>query len=379
MLKIGIVAGEPSGDHLGADLVQSIKALQPDVELVGIGGADLQAQGCRSLFPMERLSVMGIVEVVKRLPELLGIRRALQQYFTEHRPDVFIGIDAPDFNLPLERYLRNQGIKTVHYVSPSVWAWRRGRLRGIARSVDLMLTLFPFEMQYYREHNIPALCSGHPLARSIPLTCDAGEARDALGLDTDTACIAILPGSRLGEINRIAPAFIEACQIIQRHKPGICFVAGFISSQTRELFEQIRNRIAPDLEVRTYQNRTRTVMAAADVVLVASGTATLEAMLVKRPMVVGYRVHWLTGWIARWLVKVPYVSLPNLLAGVQRVPEHLLGDCTAERLAKSVLTWLDDDQAREELLDHFREMHQQLLQPDNRQIAQGVLALVRKS
>ncbi|MCG8379693.1 MAG: lipid-A-disaccharide synthase, partial [Proteobacteria bacterium] len=211
MLKIGIVAGEPSGDILGADLIRTIRKNAPEIELTGIGGKELQSEGCKSLYPMQRLSVMGLVEVLKRLPELISIRRGLKRYFIENPPDVFIGIDSPDFNLPLEKYLRSKGINTIHYVSPSVWAWREGRLKSIARSVDMMLTLFPFEKQFYDRHAIPALYAGHPLAREIEDRTDRLEAVNELGLESGSAYIAILPGSRAAEIRRLTPEFLAAC------------------------------------------------------------------------------------------------------------------------------------------------------------------------
>jgi len=378
MLKIGIVAGEPSGDHLGADLVRAIKKTKPDIELIGIGGAELESEGCQSLFPMERLSVMGIVEVARRFFELLGIRRKLKQYFITNPPDVFIGIDAPDFNLPLERFLRRHGIKTVHYVSPSVWAWRQGRLKTIAKSVDLMLTLFPFEKQYYDKHKIPALYTGHPLARKIPEQSDRQEAINILGLDPDEQYIAILPGSRSGEIKRITPAFLDACRLCSRERPGLKFIAGLLNQESEQLFLHIRDNVGPDIEIKTFINKSHAVMAAANLILVASGTATLEAMLIKRPMVVGYKVNRLTGFLIRMMLKTYYVSLPNLLANERIVPEHLQDECNGNNLSHSILKWLDDAEACKELVDKFSYIHKQLLQHESSHIADSIIALANR-
>lgn len=378
MLKIGIVAGEPSGDHLGADLVRAIKKTRPDIELIGIGGKELEAEGCRSLFPMERLSVMGIVEVARRFFELLGIRRKLKQYFITNPPDVFIGIDAPDFNLPLERFLRRNDIKTVHYVSPSVWAWRQGRLKNIAKSVDLMLTLFPFEKQYYDNHNIPALYTGHPLARNLPEQSDRQEAINILGLDPDEKYIAILPGSRNGEIKRITPAFLDACKLCSRERPELKFIAGLLNQESEQLFLHIRDNVVPEVEIKTFINNSHAVMAAASLILVASGTATLEAMLVKRPMVVGYKVNRLTALLIRMMLKIPYVSLPNLLANERIVPEHLQDECNGNNLSYSMLKWLEDAEARKDLMDKFSCIHKQLLQPESSYIAGSIIALANR-
>ncbi len=378
MLKIGIVAGEPSGDQLGADLVRALRQQAPDLELVGIGGAELQAEGCRSLFPMERLTVMGIVEVARRFFELLDIRRQLREYFLDQKPDVFIGIDAPDFNLPLERALRAGGIRTVHYVSPTVWAWRPGRMKSIAKSVDLMLTLFPFEKPAYDRSGVPALYVGHPLARVIAMHSERQPAIKALGLDGDQPCVALLPGSRTGEIKRIAPEFLRAAALLARQRPGIQFIAGFHAPDREQQFLEIRQHLVPGLAVRTFTGKTRTVMAAADVILVASGTATLEAMLVKRPMVVGYRVNPVTAMILRRMIKTPHVALPNLLAGEPIVPEHLQEDCKAELLAASVTHWLDDPAACARVLDRFTALHEQLLQAHSDDIAERLIALARQ-
>ena len=378
MLKIGIVAGEPSGDHLGADLIRRLRQVEPDLEISGVGGPALKAEGCDSLYPMHRLSVMGIVEVARHFFDLVRIRGELKRHFLRERPDIFIGIDSPDFNLPLERYLREQGIRTIHYVSPSVWAWREGRLRTIASSVDLMLTLFPFEKQYYDDRGIPALCTGHPLAREIPEQNDCPAARAELGLDPGDTCVAVLPGSRRAEIRRISPAFLDACTQIQAKKPGVRFLAGFHDHASEQLFQQVRLTNGPGVPVQTFVGKTRSVMAAADVILVASGTATLEAMLVKRPMVVGYRVNPVTALLIRWMLKVPFVSLPNLLSNEGIIPEHLQGDCEGGNLARSVLKWLEDEAACRDLMEKYHGLHRQLLQADSNTAADRIIALGKR-
>lgn len=378
MFTIGIVAGEASGDLLGASLIRDLKEKYPNCRVSGIGGPALQAEGCQSLFPMQALSVMGIVEVIKHLLPLLGIRRKLKRYFLDSPPDVFIGIDAPDFNLPLERFLRKHGIKTVHYVSPSVWAWRESRVKGIRKSVDLMLTLFPFEKDYFDRNNIAALCTGHPLAKQFPMLSDSQKARQELKLSDKAITVAILPGSRYGEIGRLSEPFLDACKILQSSISEVCFISSFLDQSSRDLFLQKKDSGDYQIRINTYINQSRAVMTAADVVLVASGTAALEVMLAKKPMVVAYKVNKLTGMLIKFLLKVPYVSLPNLLANEELVPEHLQEDCHGERLAESLLFWLNNQAACDSLLRKFDQLHQELLEPQSHNVAEEILTLAKK-
>ncbi|WCN08485.1 lipid-A-disaccharide synthase [Marinomonas mediterranea] len=335
-----IVAGEASGDILGASLIQHLKELYPDAQFEGIGGPLMIQEGLLSLYPMDRLSVMGLVEVLGRLRELLKIRKHLFNHCVETCPDAFIGIDSPDFNLPLERRLRNKAIKTVHYVSPSVWAWRQKRIFKIKKSVDLMLALFPFETGIYKQHNIPVTCVGHTLADEIPLHSDKVQARLELGIDLvdHEPVFAILPGSRRGEVARLAPLFAETMKQLKQVCPDAKFVLPAANDDRRNQIEGVLREA--DIDALVVDGQSRTVMAASDAILLASGTAALEAMLVKRPMVVAYRFTKLTYAIMSRMLKVPYVSLPNLLANQMLVPELLQDDATPENLANHLIeTW----------------------------------------
>lgn len=375
-MRIGIVAGEASGDLLAAGLISAIKQRYPDAVFEGIAGPQMMAAGASSLFPMDRLSVMGIVEVLGRYRELLGIRRQLANHFRKHPPDVFIGVDAPDFTLGLEKQLRQAGIKTVHYVSPSVWAWRQGRVKKIARSTDLMLTLFPFEAEFYRQHQVPVKFVGHPLADIIPLQVDRSAARKALALSTERTILAMLPGSRSNELHYLAPSFIETVRWLRQRYPALQVVVPLANEVRRAQFEQALAQATDAPEMTLVDGQSREVMAAADVVLLASGTAALEAMLLKRPMVVAYRLSPLTYWLARWLVKVENVSLPNLLANETLVPEFIQHEATPERLGQAVLNYLENAQLSEAVNQRFNEIHQSLRQDASQQAADAVLALI---
>lgn len=375
-MRIGIVAGEASGDLLGAGLVSAIKQRFPDAIIEGIAGPQMIAAGAASLFPMDRLSVMGIVEVLGRYRELLGIRRQLANHFKQNPPDVFIGIDAPDFTLGLEKQLRQAGIKTVHYVSPSVWAWRQRRVKKIAQSTDLMLTLFPFEAKFYEQHHVPVKFVGHPLADTIPMVVDKLAARQSLGLSSDSTILAMLPGSRSNELHYLATTFIETVRWLRVRHPNLDVVVPLANDVRRAQFEQAMSQIADVPEMTLVDGQSREVMAAADVVLLASGTAALEAMLLKRPMVVAYKLAPLTYWLAKRLVKITNYSLPNLLAGEIFVPELIQHDATAEKLGQAVLNYLDDTELNESVNQRFNEIHQSLRKDASRQAADAVLELV---
>lgn len=375
-MRIGIVAGEASGDLLGAGLISAIKQRYPDAVFEGIAGPQMIAAGATSLFPMDRLSVMGIVEVLGRYRELLGIRRQLANYFRDNPPDVFIGVDAPDFTLGLEKQLRQAGIKTVHYVSPSVWAWRQGRVKKIAQSTDLMLTLFPFEEKFYQQHHVPVKFVGHPLADTIPMSVNKLAARKSLGLSPERPVLAMLPGSRSNELHYLATTFIETVRWLRQRHPDLEVVVPLANEVRRAQFEQAMAHITDVPEMTLVDGQSREVMAAADVVLLASGTAALEAMLLKRPMVVAYKLSPLTYWLAKRLVKVTNVSLPNLLANETLVPELIQHEATPEKLGQAVLNYLEDTRLNHRVNQRFTEIHQSLRQDASQQAATAVLDLI---
>lgn len=374
---IGIVAGEASGDILGAGLVASLRQRYPNARFIGVGGAEMEAEGFQSLLPMERLSVMGLVEVIGRLRELFAIRKRVRDFFTATRPAVFIGIDAPDFTLGLERQLRERGTTTVHYVSPSVWAWRQKRIHGIARSVDLMLTLLPFEANFYRQHQVPVAFVGHPLADRIPLRPPIEQAREALELTRDQAVVALLPGSRSGEIEQLGPLFLKTAGLLLRSRPGIEFLVPCIN-KARQNQMQMHLDAMPELKVRVrlVLGRSREAMAAANVVLLASGTATLEAMLLKRPMVVAYRLAPMTYRVASRMVNLTHVALPNLLTEKPLVPEFIQNAATPEALADAVLTRLLDDSQVELEQRAFQAVHEAIRCNANERAADAIAALL---
>lgn len=373
-MKIGVLAGEASGDILGARVLEALRSRNPNLVVEGIGGPAMESQGLRSMFPMERLSVMGFVEPFKRLPELFRIRRAVYQYFSENPPDIFLGIDSPDFNLPLERKLRRRGLATAHLVSPSIWAWRGGRIQKIARSVDLMLCLFPFETGIYKEHGVPVSFVGHPLADEMPHEQEAAVARDSLGLASTGKLLALLPGSREEEVRRLAPLFLQAALILQRADPGLGFVmAAANSARAKELEDQLSGY--GELGVSVVPGRPREVMAACDAVLLASGTATLEAALIRRPMVVAYRMGALSWQLVKRLVKTPYASLPNILSGTALVPELLQEAATPAALAASVLPLLNDGEAATAQRHGFDRIHGELRQGFGERVADALADL----
>jgi lipid-A-disaccharide synthase len=370
LMRVALVAGEASGDILGAGLMQALKAQYPQIEFIGVGGPLMQAQGLNSYFPMERLSVMGLVEVLGRLPELLSRRKRLINTLIEAKPDVFIGIDAPDFNLTLELKLRQAGIKTVHYVSPSVWAWRQKRVLKIREACDLMLTLFPFEAQFYQDHQVPVRFVGHPLADTIPQQADRAAAREALNLAQDQPVVALMPGSRGGEVSRLGSLFLDAAVRLRTLRPGIQFVLPCSSPERRAQLEQML--VGRDLPLTLLNGRSHEALAACDAVLIASGTATLEALLYKRPMVVAYKVAPLTYRILKRLVTSAYISLPNLLAERLLVPEMIQDAATPEALAQLLAPLLDGGEIQTE---GFDVIHRALRRDASVQAAKAVLQL----
>ncbi|MBX9762923.1 MAG: lipid-A-disaccharide synthase [Pseudomonadaceae bacterium] len=370
LMRVALVAGEASGDILGAGLMQALKAQYPQIEFIGVGGPLMQAQGLNSYFPMERLSVMGLVEVLGRLPELMSRRKRLISSLIDAKPDVFIGIDAPDFNLTVELKLRQAGIKTVHYVSPSVWAWRQKRVLKIRQACDLMLTLFPFEAQFYTDHQVPVRFVGHPLADIIPQQADRAAAREALNLFQDQPVVALMPGSRGGEVARLGNLFLDAAVRLRTLRPGIQFVLPCSSPERRAQLEQML--VGRDVPLTLLDGRSHEALAACDAVLIASGTATLEALLFKRPMVVAYKVAPLTYRILKRLVTSAYISLPNLLAERLLVPELIQDAATPEALAQLLAPLLEGGEVQTE---GFDVIHRALRRDASVQAAQAVLDL----
>lgn len=366
MLTIGIVVGESSGDTLGAGLIKALRDIFPDIRFVGIAGPKMQAVGCEAFERSEAIEAMGLLEVIKKLPQILAIRRKLKKYLLDEKIDCFIGVDAPDFNLPLERFFKGNGIKTVHYVSPSVWAWRKSRIHGIKKSVDLMLTLFPFEVDIYREHQIPVEFVGHPLAESYPL-------EPSMVIETD---LAILPGSREGEVHRLLPIFIETAKnllsqkIIQRAHIALAKEAHV------EYAEMLLDALG---ELKTSfmlsVGRAQAAMMSSKVVLLASGTATLEAMLAKKPMVVCYQLNALTFMILKRIVKIDFIALPNILAGEMLVPELLQDDVTPSRIESQIKKALLSDESKQ-IEARFKALHQMLLQNADQKAAFAIAKLL---
>lgn len=374
-LKIAIVVGEASGDLLGAALMESLSDLHPQIEFEGIGGPRMIEKGFKSLFPMETLSVMGFIEPLKRLPELLGVKKGLVEHFSENRPDVFIGIDSPDFNLRVEKPLKDMGIPTVHYVSPSVWAWRQGRVKHIRKAVDLVLCLLPFEAAFYRKEKVPVAFVGHPMADEIGLDLDKAAYRQSFGLQlSGNRIIAILPGSRLGEIEKIAPVFFETADRLLAKYQGIQFLIPAASEKARQ---KLLSLVAGRAHLQVVDGRARDVLGASDAALVASGTATLEALLMKCPMVVAYKVDRLTYLIGRMLVKTRYIALANLIAGKKIAEERIQSEATADKLFNDMNALLSADHVRDELADEFKRLHSALRLDASRTAANAILRLLR--
>ncbi|MFP0549505.1 lipid-A-disaccharide synthase [Acinetobacter baumannii] len=381
-LKIGIVVGEVSGDTLGVKLMRSFREQGIDAEFEGIGGPQMIAEGFNSYYPMETLSVMGIVEVLKDLKKLFAVRDGLINQWTQHPVDIFIGIDAPDFNLRLSKSIKekNLPIKTVQYVSPSVWAWRQGRVHGIKQSIDLVLCLFPFEKVFYEQYEVPAAFVGHPLAKQLPLENPIQIAKQELGVDENQKHIALLPGSRKGEVERLLPMLLGAANILHTKYLDIQFLIPAINDARKQQIEQGVEQLAPQLKAKIHilENTDseskigRMVMNASDIIALASGTATLEAMLMHRPMVTFYKLHWLTYLIAKLLVKIPYYSLPNIIAGKKVIEELIQADATPENLSAEIEKLMNVETAQIQVMQHLT-MHKQLISGNTEDPVQAIL------
>ena len=369
-----MVAGEASGDLLGSHLMEALKQEMPGVRFVGIGGPKMQNAGMQVLFPMEKLAVSGYVEVLRHYFEIVGIRRKLRAHFFAHPPDLFIGVDAPDFNLDLELKLRERGIPTVHYASPSIWAWRGERIHKIKRAVSQMLALFPFEAPLYEKAGVPVTFVGHPLADMLPDVPKRAAMREQMRLSMQHKVFAFLPGSRQSEVRQLAAIFIETAKLILNKVPDACFLVPLVSRETRTIFEQAMYQCeAHDMPITLLFGHAHDAMIAADGVLVASGTATLEALLLKRPMVITYKVPALTYWLMKRKSYLPFVGLPNILAGKFVVPELLQHDATPKNLAQALLNLVSSKQAVTELEDLFTDMHATLRQDTAHKAAQAIL------
>lgn len=377
-LTIGLVAGETSGDILGAGLIRALKHHYPDAHFVGVAGPLMQAEGCEAWYEMEELAVMGVVEVVERLPRLLKIRKDLTQRFAKLKPDVFVGIDAPDFNITLEGRLKQRGIRTIHYVSPSVWAWRQKRVFKIGKATDMVLAFLPFEKAFYDRFDVPCRFIGHTMADSMPLEPNKLAARAELGIPPDVHCLALLPGSRHSEVEMLSADFLKTALQLRQTYPDLHIVVPLVNAKRREQFERIKAEIAPDLPAHLLDGQGRAAMIASDAALLASGTAALECMLAKCPMVVGYRMKPFTFWIAERLVKTPYVSLPNLLAGREIVTELLQTECVPDKLSAALLPLLAGGEKSTELKHLFLELHQNIRCGADEQAAQAVMELAQR-
>ncbi len=360
-LRIGILANEVSGDQLAAALIKALKSRAPNIEFEGMTGPLMESAGCRSLAPMD--PVMGLTEILKHLPSLLKLRRRLADHFETSKPDLVIGVDAPDFNLALERRLKAVGIKTAHFVCPSVWAWRQGRAKKFSKTVDLMLCLFDFEVDFLSGYGVNAAYVGHPLADQIPIESpNAADLRVDLGLDPERPVIALLPGSRMSEVGRLADDFINTARWCLERRVELQFVAPMVNQRVRAAFQERISAIAPSLPITLLDGRPRDAIGAADVVLTASGTATLETLLLKRPMVVAYRLSALSHWLIRTfdLLKVPHVSIANLLSDKPLAPEYLQDDCQPEKLGDALLTMLSDSERRQQIAEAYQTIHRHL-------------------
>jgi len=377
-VRVGMVAGEASGDLLAAHLIAALKARRPGIEFAGIGGPRMAAEGFESHFPMEKLSVRGYAEALRHYREIMGIRRELAKGMLRDRPDLFIGVDSSDFNLGLERKLKDAGVPAIHYVSPAVWAWRRWRVRRIARSVDRILVMYPFEQPLYETAGVPVSYVGHPLADVIPLEPPKDEARAQLRLPAGKLIVALLPGSRRSELQYMAGAFVLAAHRFRQEVPEVHFVCPMVTRETREMFERaIHENQRTDLPLTLLFGHSHDALAAADLALVASGTATLETALFKTPMVIAYRQSPITWALMRQMLYLPYVGMPNILAGERLVPELLQDEATPANLAGTLLTLLRDTAAQRRQVERFREFHQLLRQNTAEKAADAVLSVLK--
>jgi lipid-A-disaccharide synthase len=374
-VRIAMVAGEASGDLLASHLMAALKAKLPDAVFYGIGGPKMQALGFDAWWPMEKLAVMGYVDALKHYREISGIRRQLKKRLLDIRPDIFIGVDAPDFNLGLETDLKSAGVKTIHYVSPSIWAWRGGRIKKIARAVDRVLALFPMEPPLYEKERIPVTYVGHPLADIIPLVTNMRTVREKLSMPKDVPVFAMLPGSRKGELEMMADTFVQTAKIIrERFLPNALFIVPLTTRETRLQFEMaIYQQQAGDVPFRLLFGHAQDALGAADVSLVASGTATLEAALIKRPMVITYKIAKLSYWIMKRMAYQAFVGLPNILAGRSVVPEILQDDATPENLAETLVKLYEDKENAEAVAEAFTDIHLQLRQNTAEKAANAVI------
>jgi len=371
---IGIVAGEASGDLLASHLMAALKEARPGVQFVGIGGPKMQAEGLKVLFPMEKLAVRGYVEVLRHYREIVGIRNKLRKYFLANHPDLFIAVDAPDFNLDLELALKQHGIITVHYVSPSIWAWRGERIHKIKRAVSHMLALFPHEPELYQRVGVPVDFVGHPLADILPEQANRVEMRDAMRIKNNAKVFAFLPGSRQSEVKQLARIYIETAKLILQKLPGALFLVPLASRETRNIFEQVLYDCdAQELPITLLFGHAQDAMIVADCVLVASGTATLEAALLKRPMVITYRMPALSRWLMKRKIYQPYFGLPNILCGKFVVPELIQDDAMPENLAQALLNLLESKNAAAQLEQTFLGLHRSLRQNTAHKAANAIL------
>lgn len=374
-MKIGIVAGEASGDYLAAGLIRALKAREPDIRIEGVGGPLMAREGVRILYPMDTISIMGVDGLAQSLAKILRIRREIRRRFEQQPPDVFIGVDVPDFNLTLERHLKAAGIPTIHYVSPTVWAWREYRIHKIRRSVDLMLALFPFEETYYRQRGVPVAFVGHPLADEIPPHIDRGAARDLLGIEAECV-VALLPGSRISELKRLGRLFVEVAARLHRSRRGsLQFLAPFASEATLEYFRELVSAHAPDLPLPLLQGQSRQVLAASDLALLASGTAALEAALHKVPMVVTYKVSGFTSIMVRLFARVSHFSMPNNLLERPVAPELMQHAATVDAVCAELERYLDDEALRGDTERTLEQIPDMLRQGANERAAEQVLAM----
>ena len=380
---IALVAGEVSGDILGAGLIRRLKMHYPNARFIGIAGPQMMAEGCHTLVDLEALSVMGLVEILRHLPRLLKIRQQVIETMLREKPDVYIGIDAPDFNLDVELKLKRQGIKTIHYVSPSVWAWRQNRIHKIAQATNQVLAFLPFEKAFYDKFNVPCRFIGHTMADVIPLKPNRLEACQCLNIDPNGRYLALLVGSRGSEVEFLTAPFLKTALLLKNKFPDLQFLVPLVNSKRRHQFEQIKAQIAPDLEMHLIDSHARQAMIVAEATLLASGTAALEAMLCKSPMVVGYKMKPLTYCLAKRLVKSKYISLPNLLADKMLVPEMIQDECEPQKMAEQLTRYLGEEKSAVEnrriLIQRFTELHQMIRCSADKQAAQAVVDLLENN